>query len=47
MPPTPAASSSCRFHQGTKRSGIRDTMLPIQVSQAAQGPQLPPPQGDL
>lgn len=28
----PPASSSCRFHQGNKRSGIRDTMLPIQVS---------------
>lgn len=43
----PPASSSWRFHQGNKRLGIRDTMLPIQVSLAAPGPQLPLLQGDL
>ena len=47
VPSLPPASSSWRFHQGNKRSGIRDTMLPIQVSLAAPGPQLPPLQGDL
>ena len=35
-PSPPPASSSWRFHQGNGRSGIRDTMHPIQVSRAAR-----------
>lgn len=46
-PPPPPTSFSWRFHQGNKRSGIRDTMLPIQVSRAAPRPQLPLLLGDL